>query len=502
MPGMFDKFLSELQKTLGGGPGKEGRGDVGAFEQDAIDGGKRVLAPIADVAKSALTPYSQSLASPYTEEDFQRMQASEAAPSLPTPIPMKDVPLAASEIPKIVDTTQPPATEAEPQILSSTPTSIAEPGLPTPVVKASSRAKHKPDVAKVASVSSSSSPPTTTASETQPTDAIAALLKENADKYGSERDAAIAAARDAEKLTDEEKIATALLAALPGLAGLIGGAAIGGGQGAVAGLAGGLTGGAQGIGSINDAKQAKRKEALTKAEKAGDRLARVDDQKLSHAESLQGQQFTAQRDDKQMAAHEKLTDKQIAASAANTNKQIAANRLLKEMDVIGDLKKAELTAKNNQPKATEADAAFYKNTGQAMRSIDNINALYKAGGGAQAWLTNPDSRAELLQAVNMLSHSVTKINDPTSAVLLAELENTMKTMLDNPDTTRAQVFLKKVNKLKEYIAPQAEDYSRVRPQVPVHETVNQFRQQEQHSQTPDRGGAPTSIWSQGKPIQR
>lgn len=387
--GMFEKFLGELQKTLGGGPGKEGRGDVGAFERDAISGGQRALGPLLEdplenpAIKSALAPATDSLASPYTEEDYQRMKANEGAKTQLMPAPLADT--APIEIPL-----KPGAvTLGEPTIKSApTETSASEPP-ESPVFKKSSRAKHKADVGTSVVAES---PKQTENTGTPASDPIADLLKENEAKFGKDRDTAKQAALDAEKMTDDEKLATTLLAALPGLLGLVGGAAIGGGGGAMAGLAGGLSGGATGIQGIAADKKEKRKEALANVAKAEDRLAKVGDQKLMHGEQLQEQGFKAGESTKDRTQRQAELDKRLQFEGKEGAATRANQRLLKEMDVLGDLKKAQLTA-GGKGKFTE----------QQERTATLLPTMIQANAVASQMEANPNSIPQLSGARNALN---------------------------------------------------------------------------------------------------
>ena len=186
-------------------------------------------------------------------------------------------------------------------------------------------------------------------------DALAAMLNARRTKYSDDQAKATVDAKATEAMSDDEKVAYALLGALPGLVGLIGGGLAGGGYGAAAGLAGGLGGGAAGMQAIADAKQSKRKELLAQADKAGDRLARVDDQALSHAETLQTQDFTAKQSADSQARSAAQSDKELAARAEMSKEELAArskeganNRAnalqLKRMDIFGDAQRAGIAA--------------------------------------------------------------------------------------------------------------------------------------------------------------
>lgn len=187
-------------------------------------------------------------------------------------------------------------------------------------------------------------------------DAIAKLLGLRRDKYGKERDAALAGAKDAEKMTDDDKLAFALLGALPGLIGLLGGAAAGGGVGALAGAAGGLQGGASGMQMIAGEKAGKRKELLAQAKEAGDRLNQVDAQELGRAGELDQRRFGVAQDEKGWArsSAQHKEDQATRAAEAKMDRDARARegalgrasaKELKTMDLLGEHEKALLRLK-------------------------------------------------------------------------------------------------------------------------------------------------------------
>jgi hypothetical protein len=190
-------------------------------------------------------------------------------------------------------------------------------------------------------------------------DMIADMLGKRRNRYSDDEAKARGEAVDADKMTDDDKLAFALLSALPGLIGLVGGGIAGGGLGAAQGLAGGLQGGAAGTQMIADAKTGKRKEALARADKASDRLAQVDNQELQHGEALQNQGFTAGQADKRQQFEAGQTEKTQKFQAGQTDKQIAAQHAenaanrgnalkIKEMDVMSDREKAIINAQKER----------------------------------------------------------------------------------------------------------------------------------------------------------
>lgn len=189
-----------------------------------------------------------------------------------------------------------------------------------------------------------------------PVDAIAEMLAAKQKTAEGDRDNAKSKALLSKDMSDGEKLFTALMAAVPGLAGLFGGLAISGGAGGMAGLAGGLNGGAGAIGTMIGEKEQLRQEALGDADKAQGRIDQAGNQLLGHQEKLgdrayqtserkDGQQFSAQRDDKHMAL-------QASEGAANRNMQLRTTMIHEKgaydraaMDAENALQKAMMSAK-------------------------------------------------------------------------------------------------------------------------------------------------------------
>lgn len=513
MSGMFDKFLSEITKTLGGGPSS---GDIGHFKEGAIAGGKRSLgldgpdvslpssegfAGLArEVAKNkedgvggernkidlnALADVAQALEGARAPAGGEINESGPANAALVSDLPKPDQMM----------TLPNPSGSAQGSTPMSRDLGIIMPAPTTTSIKTGGRATGTKST--LASLQAAVSEPS------NDKDQIAEMLKGNAAKYGADRDAANKAAANASNMSDDEKLMTTLLAIVPGLAGLVGGAAAGGGVGALAGLGGGLGGGAAGINSIANDKKEKRKELLAQAEKAGERVNRVDDQSLSHAETLAHEKFTSGQSAADRSFHAGQTDKTLAAHAKEGALGRASAAAIAQAHDASDIDKARVAAgaRGSGKPPDDTDVSFYKNTGTAMRAIENINALAKTGAGPTSWLSDPEARSALKQDVGNLAHAYTKIGDPNSAVFLGELENTIETMLANPDTTRTNVFLSKVNRLKQSVAKQAADYSEIRPNVPLHPLVQSYLQDVSRP-TQETAPASEDAWARGKPIQR
>lgn len=349
--------------------------------------------------------------------------------------------------------------------------------------------KSKPSAAKAAE--NPQAQPSAAAAAEPVQDAIAQLLAGNMKKAEGDRDSAKARALASKDLSDGEKIFTALMAVMPGLVGAVGGGAIAGGAGAAAGAAGGLQGGANAVGMMMGEKEQLRQEALGEAGAAQKRADEVAGQQLGHAEKLQGQQFqvgerkaaetfrnTEREDEQSFRSGESAKDR--ANQRGNIILQGKIQERLKMLDNEGDIAKAQAAARAGNMKVDDTDVAFYNNTGAAMRAIKGINQLMKAGaGGAASWtdiVANPEARSLLKQNMAELAHAYTKIGDPNSAVLLAELENTTEALLGNPDTTRASLLASRVNAIQQKIIGRAGDYSTIRPQIPLNPEIQALQQ--------------------------
>lgn len=282
------------------------------------------------------------------------------------------------------------------------------------------------------------------------------------DKMSAERDALMSKSENQRELSDQEKVGMAIIAALPALLGAIGGGAVAGGAGAAAGAAGGLTGAGQGINAIAAGKEASRKEFKGDAEKITERIAQLDAQidaeKEKAADRSLGMQLQ-ERSAKKVAVleHEKM--QQAAQISRDANRTHITTALI-GADAM--TRKASMSAGAGGRKIDDADKAFYDNAGAGMRAAKNIDQLVKAGGANIGAHLSDEGTAQLLdQQVAMLAHAFTKIGDPNSAVLLAELENTKKSLLAEPTTTRTQIFLKKMHAIQQALSERAVDHSTI-----------------------------------------
>ncbi len=366
--GLWDNFVGEIQKTFAGSQGPH-KGDVSGFVQGATQGGQAALgAPFSAVGGAVADAWNTPALTPTgnTTEDFWAKVGQDYGPGYAqarrlvteagdVPVALRtDAPELPADLVALEEGKKPhfdvpgmlARSDWEPPLPEATLASIEQPDIALQkalaVPKKSSRAKQKSaasaDVAQ-ASSQPAEAPTSNTAATAKPDD-IQKLLQERRSQFAGDREKALADAKAQENLTDDEKVAFALLGALPGLIGLIGGAAAGGGAGAAAGAAGGLQGGAQGMQQIATAKSDKRKQALAQADKAGDKLARVGDQELERAEQVANQGFQAG----QAAEGRKFTAAQSEKELAARAREGALNRGLRREEMQTDLMKAGIAA--------------------------------------------------------------------------------------------------------------------------------------------------------------
>lgn len=473
--GMFDNFLAELQKTLGGGPGKEGRGDVGAFEQGAIAGGKNVLGLPPASSGPQVNPID--LNEEYVRQNTDQGPPLSAAEHLsdvrPTPQDINQFfspqTINAIDLNKdyalqnqFPDSGLPPPDRMMPLPSpdAAKVANIAEPGAPT---KLASRARQNsgrtPAALKAAMAEQSE---LVAPAKAQAKDPIVEALLGNRSKAENDQANALAAAKAAENMSDDEKLAFALLGALPALAGLIGGAAVGGGQGAVAGLAGGLSGGAQGMQSIADNKKAKRKELLAQAEKAGDRAAKIDDQSLAHAEALQEQGFRSGEYEKGRKFEGQKLDKELSFRGREGSLNRATELQKTRMNIFGDLEGKRITAdsKGAGKPLGDADKNFYANASTAMQNLDALEKLVGGKGGTN-WspASNPFADPKMAGQLNQMLYDTAvayaKIVDPASAAREGEVESILKNALPVGATVSPKTSIEAFRHMKQLIRQKA-----------------------------------------------
>lgn len=169
----------------------------------------------------------------------------------------------------------------------------------------------------------------------------------------SQRNALLAKAEAEHELSNEEKVAVALLGALPGLVGAIGGGAIAGGYGAAAGAAGGLQGGAAGIQGISEAKAGRRKEAKTEAQVLAERIAKLDDMMAIEKTRAADKQLEIRLGERAAARSAAEHQKNRVHEWAKANLSAATQMQIARLGADTDLQKARLSASAGGGKVTE-----------------------------------------------------------------------------------------------------------------------------------------------------
>lgn len=240
-------------------------------------------------------------------------------------------------------------------------------------------------------------------------------------KAEAERNAALKRADGEREMSDEEKVATALLGVAPGLLGAIFGGAISGGYGAAAGAAGGLQGGAQGVATIAAGKEAKRKEAKDEATKIQERIARIDEQIAVANEKAQDQELNVRlREREQQRAekldHEKMAMQEKIAREGNRTQLTgiamtqrgAMDRTL--VDARSNLEKAQLAAKASGIELKDyqgKSAQFATSMLMSKHVLDemkdpNIWNTMRTWSGLQAALSDPARQKYARAALNFI----------------------------------------------------------------------------------------------------
>lgn len=267
----------------------------------------------------------------------------------------------------------------------------------------------------------------------------------NADKLSSDRMAALERMAAEKDLSNEEKVATALLAALPGLIGAIGGGAIAGGWGAAAGAAGGLQGGAEGVKGIAASKEARRKEAKGDAEKLLEQIAAQEGLATHRKELLENRDISAKQSAQQredafnMLERKEKGDRQNALIQANA--MLQAHKIDAEsrdygnrLNAYTDQQKAEAAARAGGA-GKQADRDFYANLDTALNSIDKLESVIKGQPGKpghgnwESRFGDLDAAATLEQVPYELAIAYAKIVDPTSVAREGEVEAARKYMV-------------------------------------------------------------------------
>ncbi len=228
----------------------------------------------------------------------------------------------------------------------------------------------------------------------------------------------LARAEGEKELSDEEKIAIALLGTLPGLVGAIGGGAIAGGYGAAAGAAGGLQGGAMGVNSIAEAKQARRKEAKGEAQTLAERIAKLDDMMAAEKTRAADKQLEISLSERaaKRADARAAEDRKQSWAIANLNNASAMQRAL--LDANTATQKALLAAKQSggelkeyQGKATQFATSMLMAKSALDKMTDpSIWNTMRTWSGLQSALSDPKRQAYARAAVNFLEPAIRDVS--------------------------------------------------------------------------------------------
>lgn len=303
-------------------------------------------------------------------------------------------------------------------------------------------------------------------------DKLLATYNSKGDQLNRERQDTVAKALGEKNLSDDEKVAMALLAVLPGLAGAIGGGAIAGGWGAAAGAAGGLQGGAQGAQSIANAKNERRKEALdeaadlatrmdrTDAQAAG-RVSELDQRKFASGEADKGRQFTAEQGKlgRDASAKEHASDR--AAHRGDIMLQGKVQENLHRIDAAAEIQKAEAKARSDAGgKLKEEDKSFYSNSAAALRNLDELEKLVGSHGNFESTasyspLSDPKAGAKLGQLAYDTAVAYAKLIDPATAAREGEVESAKKYAIPMGAGTSNDATLEAIQHMKGLIAERA-----------------------------------------------
>lgn len=412
-------LLDEIRKTLAGSFDKS---DVYRFQDAAVAGGRSAL----------------GLSRPYVEEqDWQ-------GPPLPTPQPYKDSDWQGPQqeefgVPAMLkDHLRAPITldeiDVPPMLAATGPISATfRPARVPPASRAKANSSASQETKQA--VQAASQPVTE--------DQLLADYKTKGEKLERERQDALSRAMSEKDLSDDEKVAMALLAALPGLLGAIGGGAIAGGVGAASGAAGGLQGGAQGAQMITQGKNERRKEALGQAEQLAGRMDKNDAMVAGRKGELDQRAFTASQSEKDRAFHSAENEKTRKANAAEHAANRAAHRgdiiaqgaiqeRLHRIDAEADLAKAR--AKHEADvggKLKEEDKSFYANAAGLLRNIKELKEIIgKVGNYESDASYSIFSDSKMAGKLNQLLYdsavAYAKIIDPATAAREGEVEMSKK----------------------------------------------------------------------------
>lgn len=412
-------LLDEIIKTLGGSFNKS---DVYRFQDAAVAGGRSALGlsrPYVEEQDWQGPPVLPP--EPYKDSDWQGPQQEEFG----VPAMLKDhlrAPITFDEI------------DVPPMLAATGPLSASF--RPTRVPPASRAKASSP-------ASQETRQQVQAASQPVSEDQLLADYRDKGSKLERERADALSRAAAEKNLTDDEKVAMALLAALPGLLGAIGGGAIAGGVGAASGAAGGLQGGAQGAQMIAQGKNERRKEALGQAEQLAGRLDKNDVMVAGRKGELDQRAFTTTQSEKDRAFHAAENEKSRKAHAAEAaatrdahHRDILTQGAITErqhrIDAEADLARVRMKAEaESGGKLKEEDKSFYANAAGLLRNIKELKQLVGKVGNYESdasFSIFSDSKAagKLNQLLYDSAVAYAKIVDPATAAREGEVEMSKK----------------------------------------------------------------------------
>lgn len=266
-----------------------------------------------------------------------------------------------------------------------------------------------------------------------PEDALLAKYNKRIADLDRERSSMLEKAAGEREYSDKEKIAMALISALPGLLGAGLGGAIAGGQGAAAGAAGGLQGSANALGTMQQGKESRRKEFKGDADKArelGDVVSQAADARTVQLERTKQQEAQRGQDhDWSEAAREKDQKFRASESAKERANRIALERMTQE----GISARADAAGPKPE-KMSAGDEGFLSNSTAALRMLDEFEQVVagvpakdgtKGKPGYGNWegpLGNADARAALKALPYKLAIAYAKIVDPASVAREGEVQ--------------------------------------------------------------------------------
>ena len=237
-----------------------------------------------------------------------------------------------------------------------------------------------------------------------------------------ERQRANETADSERQYSDQEKIALALISALPGLVGAGLGGAIAGGQGAAIGAAGGLQGSAQAVNTIHAGKEGRRKEAKEEAGKLrelGDAVQQAADHRAAQLE----QQARAEANRKEDIGL-KIVDREREMDWRS--KENALDRAARERQAKADREAAAAERANAAPKQKVGDVSFVANVDAGLRYLDELEGVVQKFGNFESAAGDQEAKAKLEAIPYQLAIAYAKIVDPESVAREGEVDAAKK----------------------------------------------------------------------------